>query len=125
MKEIITTKDAPSAIGPYSQGVKADGFIFVSGQLPIVPETGKFVGSTIKEQTEQALKNAKSILNAKGYDLTDVVKTTVYLKSIDEFKQMNEVYAQFFTQDCPARAAFEVANLPLGAKVEIEMIAYK
>ena len=125
MKEVITTELAPSAIGPYSQGIKADGLVFVSGQIPIVPSTGKFAGETIGEQTKQVLENAKAILEAKGYDLDDVVKATVYLKDINDFGGMNKVYAQYFTKNCPARAAFEVANLPLGAKVEIEMIAYK
>lgn len=125
MKEIIKTEKAPSAIGPYSQAVKADGFIFVSGQLGIDPENKKFKGETVEEQTEQALENAKAILAEKGYALTDVIKTTVLLNDINDFKKMNEVYAKFFAQDCPARAAFEVANLPLRAQVEIELIAYK
>jgi len=125
MKEIIKTENAPAAIGAYSQAVKADKFIFVSGQLGIDPVNKKFKGETVEEQTEQALENAKAILAEKGYTLDDVVKTTVLLDDIDDFKKMNEIYAQFFTQECPARAAFEVANLPLRAKVEIELIAYK
>ena len=125
MKEIIKTENAPGAIGPYSQAVKANGFLFVSGQLPIHPATGKFNGSTIQEHTRQCLLNAEAILKAAGYSLDDVVKTTVYLNSIDEFVQMNEVYAEFFKSDCPARAAFEVGALPKGAKIEIEMVAYK
>ena len=125
MKEIIKTENAPSAIGPYSQAVKAEGFIFVSGQLGIDPANKKFKGETVEEQTEQALENAKAILAVKGYTLDDVIKTTVFLDDINDFKNMNAVYAQFFTQDCPARAAFEVANLPLRAKVEIELIAHK
>ena len=124
MKEIIVTKNAPSAIGPYSQGIKAGGLVFVSGQLPMDPGTGQFP-DTIKEQTRQALENAKASLAEKGYGLDTVVKTTVYLQSIQDFGAMNEVYAQYFKEECPARAAFEVAKLPLGAKVEIEMIAYK
>ena len=125
MKEIIKTDNAPGAIGPYSQAAKAGGFLFVSGQLPIHPATGKFNGSTIQEQTAQSIKNAEQILNAAGYTLDDVVKTTVYMNSIDEFVKMNEVYAEFFKSDCPARAAFEVGALPKGAKIEIEMVAYK
>ncbi|MEX1378239.1 MAG: RidA family protein [Eubacteriales bacterium] len=125
MKEIIKTENAPGAIGPYSQAVKANGFLFVSGQLPIHPATGKFIGSTIQEQTKQCILNAEAILKAAGYSLDDVVKTTVYLNSIDEFVKMNEVYAEFFESDCPARAAFEVGALPKGAKIEIEMVAYK
>lgn len=125
MKEIIMTEKAPSAIGPYSQAVAAGGFIYVSGQLGIDSASKKFKGETVEEQTEQALKNAKAILAEKGYTLNDVIKTTVLLDDIDDFKKMNEVYAQFFTNDCPARAAFEVANLPLRAKVEIELIAHK
>lgn len=125
MKEIINTENAPGAIGPYSQAVKAGGFLFVSGQLPIHPATGKFNGSTIQEHTTQCLKNAEEILKAAGYSLDDVVKTTVYLSSIDEFKKMNEIYAEFFKSDFPARAAVEVGALPKGAKIEIEMVAYK
>lgn len=125
MKEIIKTEKAPSAIGPYSQAVKAEGFMFVSGQLGIDPESKKFKGETVEEQTEQALTNAVAILAEKGYTLQDVIKTTVLLDDIDDFKKMNEVYGQFFKEECPARAAFEVANLPLRAKVEIELIAHK
>lgn len=125
MKEIISVENAPQAIGPYSQAVKADGFIFVSGQLGVNPETGKFVGESIKQQTAQCIENAIAILASKGYTLDDVIKTTVYLDNINEFTPMNTVYSEYFKNDCPARAAFAVQDLPLKAKVEIEMIAYK
>ncbi|MCK5129141.1 MAG: RidA family protein [Clostridiales bacterium] len=125
MKEIINTNDAPAAIGPYSQANKAGNTIYVSGQLPIDPATGKFASETIKEQTKQSLENAKAILASAGYSFDDVAKVTVLLDDISDFKDMNEVYAEYFTRNFPARAAFEVAKLPLGAKVEIEMIAVK
>ena len=126
MSKVIHTEKAPAAIGPYSQAVAASGeCIFVSGQLPIDPETGKFAGDDIAAQTEQSLKNIRSILQAAGADLENVVKTTVLLENISDFAAMNEVYARFFTKDCPARAAFEVAALPKGALVEIEAIAVK
>lgn len=123
MKKIINTPDAPKAIGPYSQAVKTGNLVFVSGQLPLIPETMSFVEGGIKEQTRQALTNAKAILDSAGTDLGGVVKTTVLLKDIADFAAMNEVYGEFFKTDCPARAAYQVANLPLGALVEIELIA--
>lgn len=123
MKKIIDTPNAPKAIGPYSQAVKTGSLIFVSGQLPLVPQTMNFVDGGIKEQTRQALVNAQAILEAAGADLEGVVKTTVLLKDIADFSAMNEVYGEFFRTDCPARAAYQVANLPLGALVEIELIA--
>jgi 2-iminobutanoate/2-iminopropanoate deaminase len=125
MKQVIQTAAAPKAIGPYSQAIKAGNFIFVSGQLPLDAKTGAMAGSDIATQTEKALENVRAILNAEGYGLADVVKTTVYLKDIQGFAAMNEVYARFFTGDCPARAAFEVARLPKDALVEIEAVAYK
>ena len=124
MKTIIATEKAPGAIGPYSQGVKAGNFVFVSGQLPIDPATGAFAGPCIKCQTKQSLLNIQAILEAQGLSLKNVVKTTVLLQNIGDFAAMNEVYATFFTEDCPARAAFEVAKLPKDALVEIEAIAY-
>ncbi len=123
MKKIIATANAPKAIGPYSQAVKTGNLIFVSGQLPLDPQTMSFVEGGIKEQTRQSLANAKAILDAAGTDLGRVVKTTVLLKDIGDFAAMNEVYGEFFETDCPARAAYQVANLPLGALVEIELIA--
>ncbi|WP_196599547.1 RidA family protein [Pectinatus frisingensis] len=122
-KTILTTNKAPGAIGPYSQGVKANGFIFISGQLPIDPITGKFAGNTIIEQTKQSLLNISHILESAGMALDDVVKTTVLLKDISDFAAMNEVYARFFKKDCPARSAFQVVALPKDALVEIEVIA--
>lgn len=126
MKEIISTATAPAAIGPYSQGVAAEGrTVYVSGQLPIDPATGNFAGDTIQAQTEQSLKNVCEILKAAGMDASNVVKTTVLLKNIADFGAMNEVYAKFFTENCPARAAFQVAAIPKDALVEIEAIAVK
>ena len=126
MKKIIATTNAPGAIGPYSQAVQAGNTIYISGQLPIDPATGAFPSDTcITAQTHQSLKNVKAIVEAAGYTMNDIVKTTVLLKNMSEFAAMNEVYAQYFTGDCPARAAFEVACLPKNALVEIEAIAYK
>ena len=124
-KKAIHTNNAPAAIGPYSQANEANGMIFVSGQLPIDPATGAFAGEDIAAQTRQSLTNIKSILAEVGAGMEDVVKTTVLLKNIADFTAMNEVYAEFFTGDCPARAAFEVAALPKNALVEIEAIACK
>lgn len=124
MKKVLATEQAPAAIGPYSQGIRADKFVFVSGQLPIDPATGEFAGDDIKAQTKQSLTNISNILASEGLTMADVVKTTVLLKNISDFAAMNEVYATFFECDCPARAAFEVAALPKDALVEIEAIAY-
>ena len=123
MKEVIHTSNAPAAIGPYSQAIKAGGAIYVSGQLPVDPATGAFAGDTIQEQTRQSLTNIKNILASAGADMSDVTKTTVLLQDIADFGAMNEVYAEFFTEPYPARAAFQVAALPKGAKVEIEAVA--
>ena len=125
MAKIIETKNAPAAIGPYSQGVLAGGTLYISGQLPIDPITGAFAASDIAGQTEQSLKNIGAILKEAGCDYADVVKTTVMLSDIADFGAMNEVYAKYFTQQCPARAAFAVRDLPKGALVEIEAVAYK
>jgi len=124
MKKVLSTNQAPAAIGPYSQAVRADKFAFVSGQLPIDPATGEFAGDDITAQTRQSLTNIKNILESDGMTMANVVKTTVLLKNISDFAAMNEVYATFFEGECPARAAFEVAALPKGALVEIEAIAY-
>lgn len=123
MKKAISTSKAPAAIGPYSQAIEANGMIFASGQLPIDPETGNFPEGGIKEQTRQSLLNAQSILQEAGADLSNVVKTTVFLSDIANFAAMNEVYAQFFTEPFPARSAVAVKDLPKGALVEIEVIA--
>jgi 2-iminobutanoate/2-iminopropanoate deaminase len=125
MKRIISTTSAPAAIGPYSQAVEVNGTLYISGQVPIDPATGKIVDGGITEQTTQALKNIKAILIAAGYSLSDVVKSTCLLSDISDFKAMNEVYAQFYTSDQPARAAFAVKSLPLGALIEIETVAVK
>ena len=119
----IHTGNAPAAIGPYSQAVKAGGFVYVSGQIPIDPATGAFAGEDIRAQTRQSLTNIRSILEAVGADMSKVVKTTVLLKNIADFAAMNEVYAEFFAAPYPARAAFQVAALPKDALVEIECVA--
>ncbi|MCX7861910.1 MAG: RidA family protein [Bacteroidales bacterium] len=124
MKKIIYSEKAPKAIGPYSQAVEANGFVFVSGQLGINPETCMLVEG-IEQQTEQALKNLGAILEAAGCTYEDVVKCTVLLDDMDNFKRMNDVYARFFGQSPPARAAYGVVRLPMGAMVEIEAIAVK
>ena len=121
----ISTNNAPDAIGPYSQAIEANGFIYASGQLPINPATGAFPEGGIKEQTRQSLLNAQAILKEAGSDLNKVVKTTVLLADIADFAAMNEVYASFFEAPYPARSAFAVRDLPKGALVEIEMIAVK
>ena len=123
MKEIIQTEHAPNAIGPYSQAVKANGLVFASGQIPIVPETGQFVAGGIVEQTEQVLKNLGAVLEAAGSGLDRIVKTTVFLADMQEFAAMNEVYGRFFKETPPARATVEAARLPRDARVEIEAIA--
>ncbi len=120
----ISTKNAPAAIGPYSQGVEVNGFVYASGQLPIDPATGKFPEG-IKAQTRQSLLNAQAILKEAGLSLSDVVKTTVLLSDIADFGEMNEVYAEFFSEPYPARSAFAVKSVPKGALVEIECIAAK
>ena len=124
MKKVLATTKAPAAIGPYSQAIRADKFVFVSGQLPNDPATGEFAGDDIAAQTRQSLTNIQNILASEGLTMANVVKTTVLLKNISDFGAMNEVYASFFESDCPARAAFEVAALPKAALVEIEAIAY-
>ena len=119
----ISTPAAPAAIGPYSQAVQAGGTVYVSGQLPIDPATGEFAGADIASQTRQSLTNIQAVLVQAGMTMADVVKTTVLLADIADFGAMNEVYAQFFAEPFPARAAFQVAALPKGAKVEIECVA--
>ena len=122
-KEVIATKNAPGAIGPYSQAIKANGFVFASGQLGLVPATGEFAEGGIEEQTHQSLTNVKSVLEAAGSGLEKVVKTTVFLKDIKDFAAMNKVYSEFFKTDCPARSAVQIAALPKDGLVEIEVIA--
>lgn len=123
MNQPIHTSNAPAAIGPYSQAVQAGPLLFISGQLPLDPATGAFAGEDITAQTRQSLANIRSILEAAGYTCADVVKTTVLLADMADFAAMNAVYAEFFTENCPARAAFAVKELPKGALVEIEAVA--
>ncbi|RUT80004.1 RidA family protein [Ancylomarina longa] len=125
MKRIINSEKAPKAIGPYSQAVEANGTLYISGQLPVDVATGKFVEGGIKEQTQQAMKNIGFILEEAGYSYKDVVKSTCLLSDISNFAIMNEVYGEYYREDCPARAAFAVKDLPLGALIEIETIAVK
>ncbi len=125
MKKAIATKNAPMAIGPYSQAIESNGFIFVSGQIPIDPATGDFVQGGIKEQAEQSFRNIKAILAEAGVGMDNIVKTTVLLYDIADFTAVNEVYAKQFTGDFPARSAFAVKDLPKGALVEIEVIAVR
>ena len=125
MKEIISTTGAPGAIGPDSQAVKAGDLLFVSGQLPIDPATGAFAGDDIAAQTRQSLTNVKNIVEAAGMTMADVVRVGVFLQDMEHFGAMNAVYGEFFTGDCPARAAVQVARLPKDALVEIEAVACK
>jgi len=125
MKKVISTAKAPAAVGPYSQAIEMNGMLFISGQVPLDPETGKINGDDISTQTEQVMKNIGAILSAAGYSFEDVVKSTCLLADMAYFKPMNEVYARYYPVDQPARAAFAVKELPLGALVEIETIAMK
>ncbi len=125
MKRIIKTDKAPAAIGPYSQAIEVNGTLYISGQVPIDPATGKIAEGGIKEQTHQVLKNIGAILSAAGYNYTHVVKSTCLLSDMDNFKDMNEVYAQYYIENQPARAAYGVVRLPLGVLIEIETIAAK
>lgn len=125
MKRIIQTSKAPAAIGPYSQAVETGGTLYVSGQIPLVPETMKIVEGGIQEQTEQVLMNIGAILDAAGYNYSDVVKSTCLLSDMANFKAMNEVYAKYYPENSPARVAFAVKDLPLGVLIEIETIASK
>ena len=123
MKKVISTKKAPGTIGPYSQAVEVNGTLYISGQVPIDPETGKLSGDTITEQTEQVLKNIRFVVNAAGYSMKEIVKTTCMLQDINDFAEMNKAYEKFFPDNPPARAAYEVARLPLNVKIEIDAIA--
>ncbi|MBC7242753.1 MAG: RidA family protein [Anaerolineae bacterium] len=122
-RQVIATPKAPAAVGPYSQAIKANGFVFTAGQLGLDPATGKLVEGDVTDQARQALKNLQAILEAAGSSLEQVVKVTVFLKDINDFKRVNEVYAEFFTTQPPARSAVQVAALPLGGLVEIEAVA--
>jgi len=125
MKRIINTQNAPAAIGPYSQAVEANGTLYISGQIPINPSVGKIEAVDITSQTEQVFANINAILTEAGYSFSDVVKSTVFLSDIADFAGMNEVYKKYYQSECPARSAFAVKALPLGALVEIETIAVK
>ena len=122
-KQVISTDKAPGAVGPYSQAIVANGMVFTAGQVPLIPGTKNLVEGGIQEQTQQALENVKAVLQAAGTSLDKVVKATVFLKDMNDFAAMNEIYATFFTENPPARSAVEVARLPLDAMVEIEVIA--
>ncbi|HEX2666590.1 MAG TPA: RidA family protein [Candidatus Acidoferrum sp.] len=123
MRDVVLTDKGPKPIGPYSQAIRSNGFLYVSGQVALDPTTGEFVGTDIRQQTQRTLENVKGILEAAGSNMHHVVKTTVFLKDISDFAAMNEVYARFFTQAPPARSTVEVARLPKDALVEIEVIA--
>ena len=123
-KETISTKDAPQAIGPYSQAVRFDNLIFVSGQIPVEPETGKILKGDIKEQAMQILKNLNNILVAGGSSLDNVLRTTIYLANLENYSLVNETYAQYFNDFPPARSTVQVAKLPMDAQIEIDAIAY-
>ena len=125
MKKIISTPHAPNAIGPYSQAVEINGLLFISGQIPIDPETGKIVEGGITEQTIRVMKNIGAILESAGYSFTDVVKSTCLLSDMDNFAAMNSVYGSYYPENSPARAAYAVLKLPMGALIEIETIARK
>lgn len=124
-KQIISTDKAPSAIGPYSQAVWAGDFLFASGQVPVDPTTGDLISQDVQEQTHQALKNVRSILETAGLTMDNVIKATVFIKNMDDFGKINEVYAQYFSTPFPARSCVEVARLPRDVQVEVEVVAKK
>ena len=123
MREIVKTESAPAAIGPYSQAIRAAGFVFCSGQIPLDPATGAMVEGGVREQTEQVMRNLKAVLEAAGSTFAGVVKTTVFLADMNDFAAMNEVYGRYFTENPPARATVQAARLPRDARVEIEAVA--
>ncbi len=122
-RKVIHTDEAPAAVGPYSQAITANGFVYTAGQVPLVPETGALIEGDIQVQTRQALTNLQAVLEAAGSSLQQVIKVTVFLNDMDDFSAMNEIYAEFFDDAPPARSAVEVARLPLDAQVEIEAVA--
>lgn len=124
MKKVISTDKAPAAIGPYSQAIEVNGMVFTSGQIPVDPATGK-IAETVEEQAEQALKNVSAVLAAAGTDMEHVIKTTVFIKEMNDFAKINEIYAKFFTGAFPARSCVEVARLPKDVLLEVEAIATK
>lgn len=123
MRQIVSTEKAPKAIGPYSQAVRAGGWLYASGQIPLDPATGQMITGDIKAQTERVMRNLGAILEAAGLSFAHVIKTTVYLKDMNEFPAMNEVYGRFFPAEPPARATVEVARLPRDARIEIDLVA--
>lgn len=123
MKTVIFTDNAPKAIGPYSQAIEMNGMLFISGQIPIDPATSKIIEGGIREQTEQVMKNIGAILSEAGYTFEDVIKSTCLLSDMDNFAAMNEIYGRYYPENSPARAAYGVVKLPLGALIEIETIA--
>lgn len=123
MKKVIKTKKAPDAIGPYSQGILVGKFLFISGQIAIVPETGELIKGDIESETEQILKNIKAIVEEAGGSMENIVKTTIYLKDMSNFSNINEIYGKFFSIEPPARATVEISNLPKSVDIEIEAIA--
>lgn len=125
MKKVISTSNAPAAIGPYSQAIETDGYVFTSGQIPINPATGEVEGKTIEEQTEQVMHNIGALLEASGLTFANVVKTTCFLADLNDFAAFNVVYAKYFPNEAPARSCFAVAGLPKGAKLEVETICVK
>lgn len=122
-KQVIKTDNAPAAVGAYSQGIIANGFVYTAGQVPLVPETKKMVEGGIKEQTRQSLENVKGVLEAAGSSMANVVKTTVFLADINDFADFNAVYSEYFPENPPARSAIQAGALPLGAMIEIEAVA--
>ena len=124
-REVISAENAPAAVGHYSQGIRVGEFIFISGQIPIEPKTGVPIRGDIKVQTEQALKNVRSVLEVSGASLEDVVKATVFVTNMDDYDSINEIYGRFFIKDCPARSCLEVSRLPKNVGVEIEVIAVR
>lgn len=125
MKKIISTSKAPQAIGPYSQAVEYNGLIYTSGMIPIVPETGNIAEGGIEEQAEQAIGNLAVLLAEAGSSMDQVIKTTVFIKSMDDFAEVNQIYSKYFTKHFPARSCVEVARLPKDVLIEIEAVAYK
>lgn len=125
MKKIIHTEDAPEAVGPYSQGIITDNFIYTSGQIPFVPEKGEVISQDIEEQTHQSLKNLKAVIEEGGVSLEDVVKVNIFLTDINDFSKVNAIYSDYFSSNPPARSCVEVSNLPMGVKIEIEAVAVK
>lgn len=123
MKKVISTANAPQAIGPYSQAIEAGGFVFVSGQIPLIPATGELVDGSVEVQTARVLENLKAILEAAGSSMEDIVKTTVYITNMDDFAKVNGIYGRYFEANPPARVCVEVSKLPKGALVEIDVIA--